>query len=154
MWIWRDVFGCSCIKGMLGKQTVLLVTHQLQYLPSCDRVCFLRDKQAVVGTHEELMRECDDYRVMIEQHSRSEEEEEKEEKEEKEGREVERVEDQKEQCDGCREALPAPLRTLLSFFTAFEVANFRWLFLYIFLWSSSGQFGMLFQAYWMQDIIG
>ena len=51
-------------------------------------------------------------------------------------------------------ALPAPLRTLLSFFTAFEVANFRWLFLYIFLWSSSGQFGMLFQAYWMQDIIG
>ena len=80
--------------------------------------------------------------------------EEKEEKEGKEGGEVERVEERKEQCDGCREALPAPLRTLLSFFTAFEVANFRWLFLYIFLWSSSGQFGMLFQAYWMQDIIG
>ena len=79
---------------------------------------------------------------------------EKEEKEEKEGGEVERVEEREEQCDGCREALPAPLRTLLSFFTAFEVANFHWLFLYIFLWSSSGQFGMLFQAYWMQDIIG
>ena len=76
------------------------------------------------------------------------------EKKGKEGGEVERVEERKEQCDGCREALPAPLRTLLSFFTAFEVANFRWLFLYIFLWSSSGQFGMLFQAYWMQDIIG
>lgn len=51
-------------------------------------------------------------------------------------------------------ALPAPIRKLLSFFTAFEFPNFRWLFIYIFIWSSSGQFGGLFKAYWMADVIG
>ena len=49
---------------------------------------------------------------------------------------------------------PAPLRKLLSFFTAFGSGNFRWLFIYIFIWSSSGQFGNLFKAYWMADVIG
>lgn len=48
----------------------------------------------------------------------------------------------------------APLRTIASFFTAFTSSNFRWLFIYIFIWSSSGQFGNLFKAYWMADVIG
>ena len=51
---------------------------------------------------------------------------------------------------GALAALPAPLRTALGFFTAFTTGNFDWLFLYIFVWSSSGQFGGLFQAFWMQ----
>ena len=50
--------------------------------------------------------------------------------------------------------LPAPLVKFLSFFTAFGSGNFRWLFIYIFIWSSSGQFGNLFKAYWMADVIG
>eukprot|EP01043_Picozoa_sp_COSAG02_P049603 COSAG02_NODE_4999_length_4733_cov_33.523522_2_plen_489_part_00 len=52
------------------------------------------------------------------------------------------------------QSCPAPLRKLLSFFTAFGSSNFRWLFIYIFIWASSGQFGNLFKAYWMADIIG
>lgn len=48
----------------------------------------------------------------------------------------------------------APVYKVFSFFTAFGSSNFRWLFIYIFIWSSSGQFGNLFKAYWMADVIG
>ncbi|EGD76178.1 hypothetical protein PTSG_00884 [Salpingoeca rosetta] len=76
----RSIFD-KCIKGILEGRTILLVTHQLQYLPACDRVCFLENNRAAVGTHDELMKSNTSYRKTIEQHRRSQEEEEEEEQE-------------------------------------------------------------------------
>eukprot|EP00043_Microstomoeca_roanoka_P008172 m.78868 g.78868 ORF g.78868 m.78868 type:complete len:1323 (+) comp14131_c0_seq1:57-4025(+) len=64
----------KCVKGMLSGKTILLVTHQLQYLPACDRVCFVQDKHVAVGTHEELLQENEAYRTLIEHHSNDENE--------------------------------------------------------------------------------
>eukprot|EP00055_Hartaetosiga_balthica_P015720 m.95054 g.95054 ORF g.95054 m.95054 type:complete len:1356 (-) comp8936_c0_seq4:1185-5252(-) len=58
----------DCIQGQLKEKTVLLVTHQLQYLPRCDRVCFIHDGHAIVGTHAQLLQTCPDYKELIAHH--------------------------------------------------------------------------------------
>uniref|UniRef100_T1J568 Multidrug resistance-associated protein 5 n=1 Tax=Strigamia maritima TaxID=126957 RepID=T1J568_STRMM len=46
----------QCIQGVLKDKSVILVTHQLQYLSSCDYVIFMKDGGiAEHGTHEALM---------------------------------------------------------------------------------------------------
>ncbi|KAJ3348660.1 hypothetical protein HDU83_001130 [Entophlyctis luteolus] len=45
-----------CIKGALAGRTRLLITHQLHYLPQCDKIVFMKDGRiAEQGTFSELM---------------------------------------------------------------------------------------------------
>ncbi|KAG8201881.1 hypothetical protein JTE90_027360 [Oedothorax gibbosus] len=55
-----------CIKGGLKDKSILLVTHQLQYLQECDSIIFMRDGTIVEqGTHEELMVKDAEYANLI-----------------------------------------------------------------------------------------
>nr|XP_055220669.1 ATP-binding cassette sub-family C member 12 isoform X4 [Gorilla gorilla gorilla] len=56
----------ECIKKTLRGKTVVLVTHQLQFLESCDEVILLEDgKICEKGTHKELMEERGRYAKLI-----------------------------------------------------------------------------------------
>ena len=45
------------IKGLLSSKCVVLVTHQLQFLPSCARVLVLRNgEQSMLGSYDELVK--------------------------------------------------------------------------------------------------
>ncbi|XP_064100115.1 ATP-binding cassette sub-family C member 5-like isoform X4 [Macrobrachium nipponense] len=66
------------IKGALKDKTTIFVTHQLQYLPQCDRILYLREGQiAELGTHLELMKETEEYANLYRQHMESMAEEDK-----------------------------------------------------------------------------
>ncbi|XP_068849116.1 ATP-binding cassette sub-family C member 12-like [Capricornis sumatraensis] len=56
----------ECIKKALRGKTVVLVTHQLQFLESCDEVILLEDGEICEkGTHKELMEERGCYAKLI-----------------------------------------------------------------------------------------
>ncbi|XP_062967661.1 ATP-binding cassette sub-family C member 12 isoform X2 [Cynocephalus volans] len=56
----------ECIKKTLRGKTVVLVTHQLQFLESCDEVILLEDGEICEkGTHKELMEERGRYAKLI-----------------------------------------------------------------------------------------
>ncbi|XP_028611340.1 multidrug resistance-associated protein 9 [Grammomys surdaster] len=56
----------ECIKKTLKGKTVVLVTHQLQFLESCDEVILLEDGEICEkGTHTELMEERGRYAKLI-----------------------------------------------------------------------------------------
>ncbi|XP_076694411.2 ATP-binding cassette sub-family C member 12 isoform X2 [Callospermophilus lateralis] len=56
----------ECIKKTLKGKTVVLVTHQLQFLESCDEVILLEDGEICEkGTHKELMEERGHYAKLI-----------------------------------------------------------------------------------------
>ncbi|XP_052022567.1 ATP-binding cassette sub-family C member 12 isoform X4 [Apodemus sylvaticus] len=56
----------ECIKKTLKGKTVVLVTHQLQFLESCDEVILLEDGEICEkGTHKELMEERGRYAKLI-----------------------------------------------------------------------------------------
>ncbi|PNJ62434.1 ABCC12 isoform 3, partial [Pongo abelii] len=56
----------ECIKKTLRGKTVILVTHQLQFLESCDEVILLEDGEICEkGTHKELMEERGRYAKLI-----------------------------------------------------------------------------------------
>ncbi|XP_036044189.1 multidrug resistance-associated protein 9 isoform X1 [Onychomys torridus] len=56
----------ECIKKALKGKTVVLVTHQLQFLESCDEVILLEDGEICEkGTHKELMEERGRYAKLI-----------------------------------------------------------------------------------------
>nr|XP_025708143.1 multidrug resistance-associated protein 9 isoform X2 [Callorhinus ursinus] len=56
----------ECIKKMLRGKTIVLVTHQLQFLESCDEVILLEDGEICEkGTHKELMEERGCYAKLI-----------------------------------------------------------------------------------------
>ncbi|GFY57332.1 multidrug resistance-associated protein 5 [Trichonephila inaurata madagascariensis] len=55
-----------CIKGALKEKSILLVTHQLQYLQECDSILFMRDGTIMEqGTHQELMASDSGYASLI-----------------------------------------------------------------------------------------
>eukprot|EP00049_Salpingoeca_infusionum_P013021 m.242611 g.242611 ORF g.242611 m.242611 type:complete len:1470 (+) comp15333_c1_seq3:97-4506(+) len=74
----------ECIAGVLGVKTVLLVTHQLQYIPKCDRVCFVHDGYVFVDDHESLLQKNALYKEFMEFHLKQHMTEEEEVKEESE----------------------------------------------------------------------
>eukprot|EP01063_Lacrimia_lanifica_P037431 TRINITY_DN767_c0_g4_i1.p1 TRINITY_DN767_c0_g4~~TRINITY_DN767_c0_g4_i1.p1 ORF type:complete len:1345 (+),score=416.40 TRINITY_DN767_c0_g4_i1:92-4126(+) len=49
----RHIFD-RCITGLLQNTTRVLVTHQHQYLPQCDRVYIVKDKKFVLATDEDF----------------------------------------------------------------------------------------------------
>ncbi|XP_030894480.1 multidrug resistance-associated protein 9 isoform X4 [Leptonychotes weddellii] len=56
----------ECIKKTLRGKTIVLVTHQLQFLESCDEVILLEDGEICEkGTHKELMEERGCYAKLI-----------------------------------------------------------------------------------------
>ncbi|XP_021572997.1 multidrug resistance-associated protein 9 [Carlito syrichta] len=56
----------ECIKKTLRGKTVVLVTHQLQFLESCDEVILLEDGEICEkGTHKELMKERGHYAKLV-----------------------------------------------------------------------------------------
>lgn len=59
----------ECIRGLLKNSTVILVTHQLQYLSQCDFILFL-DKGLLKGsgTYDELLRGNSDFNSLIKTH--------------------------------------------------------------------------------------
>ncbi|XP_042240635.1 multidrug resistance-associated protein 5-like isoform X3 [Homarus americanus] len=57
------------IKGALRDKTTVFVTHQLQYLPQCDRIVYLRDGRVFeLGTHTNLMEANSEYAALYNTH--------------------------------------------------------------------------------------
>ena len=57
----------NCIRSGLKDKTVLLVTHQIEYLEKMDFIVFMRDGRiANTGVHNHLYNSDDDYRQLIE----------------------------------------------------------------------------------------
>lgn len=78
----RRIFD-KCIRQLLKGKTVLLVTHQLQYLPRCDRVAFMHNQQLEVGLYSQLLESSSGFKELIRHHHEDhEQEDEDEEKEE------------------------------------------------------------------------
>ena len=54
------------IKGILKKKTVVLVTHQLQYLSQCDYIYVLKDGKVVEkGKYSQLMDNNKDFAALL-----------------------------------------------------------------------------------------
>ncbi|XP_076436012.1 ATP-binding cassette sub-family C member 5-like [Babylonia areolata] len=71
--IGRHIF-TNCITGFLTGKSVIFVTHQLQYLPQCDDILFLKDGQVTEqGDHSSLMVLKGDYfsimRIYYQEHT-------------------------------------------------------------------------------------
>ncbi|KAG0289698.1 Multidrug resistance-associated protein 1 [Linnemannia gamsii] len=63
----------QCIRGYLAGRTVIIVTHQLQYLHRCDRIVMLQSgKIAYQGTYQELMANEPTFNTLINTHVSSE----------------------------------------------------------------------------------
>ncbi|KAF9933544.1 Multidrug resistance-associated protein 1 [Linnemannia zychae] len=67
----------QCIRGYLTGRTVIIVTHQLQYLHRCDKVVMLQNgKIAYQGTYPELMANEPTFNTLINSHVSSEDDDE------------------------------------------------------------------------------
>jgi ABC-type multidrug transport system ATPase subunit len=67
----RSIFD-RYIRGMLKGKTVLFVTHQLQYLPQCDRILYIEQgKVAESGTHASLLEAHGGYEHLFASHSQN-----------------------------------------------------------------------------------
>lgn len=56
----------NCIQRELQNKTVVLVTHQIQYLSHCDQIYVMKDGSVIEkGTHEELLKSGKEYATMV-----------------------------------------------------------------------------------------
>ncbi|KAG0028464.1 Multidrug resistance-associated protein 1 [Podila clonocystis] len=70
----RHIFD-QCIRGYLSDRTVIIVTHQLQYLHRCDRIVMLQNgKIAYQGSYDELMINEPSFATLINTHVSNEDE--------------------------------------------------------------------------------
>jgi ABC-type multidrug transport system fused ATPase/permease subunit len=52
-------------------RTLVIIAHRLSAICNCDRILFLKkDRTNNLGTHEELLRNCPDYQLLIEAEQR------------------------------------------------------------------------------------
>jgi len=66
----------QCIRGFLSDRTVIIVTHQLQYLHRCDKIVMLQNgKIAYQGTYDELMANEPTFNTLINTHVSNEDDE-------------------------------------------------------------------------------
>ncbi|XP_047097620.1 ATP-binding cassette sub-family C member 5-like isoform X4 [Schistocerca piceifrons] len=66
----------KCILTALKHKTVLLVTHQVQFLSRCDKIYVLKDGRILEeGTHEELMASEKEYSIMIKRYTANKDQE-------------------------------------------------------------------------------
>ncbi|XP_061171411.1 ATP-binding cassette sub-family C member 5-like [Saccostrea echinata] len=73
----RHIF-TECLLKALKNKTVLFVTHQLQYLSSCDGIIVIKDGMITErGKHEDLMKQEGEYSSLINRYYKQKEEEEK-----------------------------------------------------------------------------
>jgi ATP-binding cassette subfamily B multidrug efflux pump len=59
----------ECMENLRRRQDgsiYMIISHRLWMFPSFDRIVFLENGRAVVGTHDELMRSCPGYRMLYE----------------------------------------------------------------------------------------
>ncbi|XP_064638747.1 ATP-binding cassette sub-family C member 5-like isoform X2 [Lineus longissimus] len=63
----------QCIRNLLKEKTVLLVTHQLQYLNHCSQVLLMKDGRIVeAGHHNDLLQQAKEYAAIIRHYSSNE----------------------------------------------------------------------------------
>eukprot|EP00897_Mesotaenium_endlicherianum_P001433 jgi/Mesen1/1317/ME000013S00812 len=55
----------QCIKGLMAGKTRVLVTHQLQYMPRCDRVAFLKDGEVFSVSHYDALVKSADFSGLV-----------------------------------------------------------------------------------------
>ncbi|XP_071949501.1 ATP-binding cassette sub-family C member 5-like [Antedon mediterranea] len=59
----------QCIRGLMKNKTVVLITHQLQYLQYCDEIFHIRAARVSEhGSHEDLMGRDTEYKKLIQAH--------------------------------------------------------------------------------------
>jgi len=54
-----------CIQGMMADKTRILVTHQLQFIPSADHIVVIQDGQLIQGTYAELQQKGIDFESIM-----------------------------------------------------------------------------------------
>ena len=64
----------QCISGLLANKPRILVTHQLQYLHSADKIMILKRGQATIGTYEELEQSGVDFASLLKERKKEGEE--------------------------------------------------------------------------------
>lgn len=63
--IGRHIF-TQCIMGALAGKSIVFVTHQLQYLPQCSEVIFVKDGRVLEkGDHQQLMAQQGEYAALM-----------------------------------------------------------------------------------------
>ena len=56
---------CDAIHNMHGRSTVIMIAHRLSTVINCEQLFFIENGRVLAsGTHEELMRNCEEYRRM------------------------------------------------------------------------------------------
>lgn len=63
-----------CIKNFLAGKTVVLVTHQLQFLPQADKIVMMKDGRVVdCGSYNELISRCVDFHKQLDRQRKEQE---------------------------------------------------------------------------------
>lgn len=63
----RRIFN-KCIRGLLQSKTVLLVTHQLQYLSQCHRVAYMESQKLIIDEYKNLLETSDGFSELLRHH--------------------------------------------------------------------------------------
>ncbi|KAG8064047.1 hypothetical protein GUJ93_ZPchr0004g38273 [Zizania palustris] len=62
----------ECLKGILKNKTVLLVTHQVDFLKNVDTIFVMKDGVVIQsGSYSQLLKSCSDFSVLVDAHQSS-----------------------------------------------------------------------------------